>query len=386
MKVILVGGGSGGHLTPLLAVGSSLKSIDKSIEVVHIGQKGEKLQDVIDHESIDRSHEILAGKFRRYHGETFLQHLIDFKTLLLNFRDFFKFLLGIYQAWRLLRIEKPDAIFLKGGFVCVPVGYAARVLKIPYITHDSDVVPGLANRLTAKQAVRNTVAMNPELYPYERSKTIQVGIPIQPEYKFVSEQEKHSAKVSLGFNKDTKLVLSVGGGLGARKLNQAVVNAVKELLDDEKFAILHLTGKALYQEVINDYKNALGEYDQQRVKLIDFSTELYNLSKAADVVITRAGATNIAEFAVQAKPCIVVPAPHLTGGQQLHNADLLLKEKAAIVIPESDLPSLAGVVKSMLNNSEMSNAYAKSINGLAFENSAQNIAEILIDIAKVKNF
>ncbi len=385
MKIVVAGGGSGGHLTPLLAVATSIKKIDEEIQVIHIGQRGDILQSLTDHKSIDSSHTIIAGKFRRYYGESLLQHFTDFKTIALNIRDFFRFIKGTYQAWRLLGNIKPDAIFLKGGFVCVPVGYAAKFRKIPYITHDSDAVPGLANRLTAKNATFNTTALNSSLYPYPQTKTIQVGIPIQDEYKLVSDAEKAKAKDSLGYPEDCSLVFSVGGGLGAKKLNKALINASNELLENPNNYIIHISGKSHYKDTVEIYKDALRESSKlQRVKVLDFTNELYKFSEAADVVITRAGATNIAEFAAQGKPCVVVPAPHLTGGQQLHNANILVANKAAIVLQESELPSLAGVVRSLLNDRKLASSYAKSIHQFAVEDSADKIAKILIDIAKNK--
>lgn len=385
MKIIVAGGGSGGHLTPLLAVGTAIKSLDSQSQVIHIGQKGDKLHDVTNHKSIDVAYQIPAGKFRRYHGETFLQHITDLKTMALNFRDFFRFAFGTFKAWRLLGSIKPDVIFLKGGFVCVPVGYAAKLRKIPYITHDSDAIPGLANRLTAKNAVYNTTAMKPNLYPYEQTKTIQVGIPLQPEFQLVTEKIKNETKKKLGYPSDARLIFSVGGGLGAQNLNKALVNASEDLLEDKNAFIIHLTGKVPYDETKKLYEEILKSPEKlKRVNLLDFSSELYALSAASDVVITRAGATNIAEFATQAKPCIVVPAPHLTGGQQLHNADVLVANKAAIVLQETELPSLAGVVRSLLNDKKLADSYAQSIHQFAISDSADKIAELLLNIAKNK--
>lgn len=383
MKIIVAGGGSGGHLTPLLAIASALKNIDKNIEVIHIGQKGDSLQSVTDHKNIDQTVAITAGKFRRYNGESFLQHITDFKTIALNIRDFFRFIAGTYQAWRSLGKIKPDAVFLKGGFVCVPVGYAARLRKIPYITHDSDAIPGLANRLTAKDAVYNTTALNPDQYPYKQSKTLQVGIPVRSEFRLVTEKDKQEAKVKLGYPVDSKLIFSVGGGLGALNLNKALAMAAVELLDDQECYIIHLSGRANYDQTLKFYQEFVGSSAKmKRVNVIDFSSQLFDLSAAADLVVTRAGATNIAEFAIQGKPCVVIPAPHLTGGQQLHNAKVLEGNKAAAIVQETHLNQLAQVIKDLLYDKTKLDNYSKSIRKIAVENSAEKIAQLLIDIAK----
>lgn len=380
--IMLVGGGSGGHLTPIVAVAESLKDKDNNTQVIHVGQKGEGLDDVTDIPSIDKSFNITAGKFRRYHGESFLSHLLDIKTLLLNIRDFFRFIIGTIQAWILLGKTKPDSIFLKGGFVSVPVGYAARLRSIPYITHDSDVVPGLANKLTAKHALYNTTAMPAEIYNYDQSKTIQVGIPIRKEFQKVSKAAKESFREELGIDTNKKVILSVGGGLGAQRVNYALVEASKKVFEENEDAFLiHLTGKKLYDETARLYRDSLSESDFKKVMLIDFTNELYKYSASADIVITRAGATNIAEFAAQAMPCIVIPASHLTGGQQLHNADVLKDSDAAVVINEEDLESLSSVINKIILSKDKE-VLSENINKLAVYDSSDKISQILNDIIK----
>jgi UDP-N-acetylglucosamine--N-acetylmuramyl-(pentapeptide) pyrophosphoryl-undecaprenol N-acetylglucosamine transferase len=381
-KILLVGGGSGGHLTPLLAVAEAIKAEDPKTIVQYLGQKQEGLAEVLDTPVIDESFAITAGKFRRYHGTSFWAHLLDVQTLLLNARDFFRFTVGTFQAFRILGAEKPSAIFLKGGFVCVPVGIAARLRRIPYITHDSDAIPGLANRLTAKHAYYNTTALEPSRYPYPEEKTMQVGIPLQKEYQYVSVNSHEKAKKDLGYTHDSFLLVSVGGGLGARRVNQAVVETATKIMSHSKTHIIHLTGKKLYQETIQWYNDSLSKEQLQGVRCIDFSNELYKLTAAADVVILRAGATNIAEMAVQGKACIVVPNPLLTGGQQLHNARVLEEFDAAVIVPEDKLASLVDAVELLRNNIQLRKKYAASMHKLADSDAANKLATLLLELAQ----
>lgn len=383
MRIVVAGGGSGGHLTPLIAVAQAVKDIDRSAEVVYIGQKGERLQHVLEHPAIDGTHSISAGKFRRYHGESFLQHLSDMKTIALNIRDFFRFVAGIFQAWFLLGRVKPDAIFLKGGFVCVPVGFAARVRGIPYITHDSDAIPGLANRLTAKHAIYNTVAMPEDNYPYPKQKTVQVGIPLQSEFKKVSEEAKKSAKRSLGIEDYAPVLFVVGGGLGAQKINLAIAEAAPVLLRSlPDMRIIHIAGQKLFSETHDRYREVFDGTMPAAVRLLDFSTELYVLSEASDVVVTRAGATNMAEFAAQAKACVVVPNPVLTGGQQLHNADVIAKNEAAVIVNEDDLASLPARILELFEDDVQRKKLGGNLHTLFIDGASQHLADMLVDIAK----
>jgi len=382
-KIVLVGGGSGGHLTPLVAVASAIKENDTNIVTCHIGQRGEDLQEVTKNSAIDESFAIHAGKFRRYHGESTLKRLLDVKTLFLNCRDVTRFVRGTFESYFLLRKMQPSSIFLKGGFVSVPVGYAARVLKIPYVTHDSDAIPGLANRMTASHATFNLTALPVSGYPYDKNKAIQVGIPLQKGFSRVSLDDKNKAKQLLDIPLDAPVLFVVGGGLGAQVINDAIIASSSELLTQfPELIIIHLSGKSLYKQTVSGYEAALLKEQIDRIRIIDFSTTLSTLSASADVVVTRAGATNIAEFALQAKPSIVIPAPHLTGGQQLHNAAILAKSQAAIVLHENNLKMLGATIIDLLNDTQKQTSLSDSFYKLAVANADQEIASLLIDLKR----
>ena len=382
MKIILAGGGSGGHITPLLAVADSLRSSQQDLKIIHIGQRGEQLDSVMRHHSIDESVGITAGKFRRYNGESFVSHLLDIKTIVLNARDLLRFVRGTVQAWRLLGRVKPDAILLKGGYVCVPVGFAARLRRIPYMTHDSDAIPGLANRITAGAAQYNAVAMPVGGYPYETTKVVQTGIPIRPEFQPVTASVRNTSKKELGYKSTDKLLFVVGGGLGARNVNIAVSEIAQKALEAHtSLHVVQITGKTLYDETKALYASmpiAL----QSRVHLIDFTTDLYKYSAAADVVIARAGATNLAEFAIQKKPTILIPNPVLTGGQQLHNAEIVRAANAAIIVDEGDVDALEQSVHHMFSLSDVDRQmYGSSLSGvMPIHAAAQIISDMLIAI------
>lgn len=171
----MTGGGSGGHITPILAVAHELKKLAPDTHIIYIGQQGDTFGTVVaEHELIDEVHTIAAGKFRRYHSEG-LKQLLDLKTMWLNLRDGFRVVKGLVQSYRLLGDLKPDMVFCKGGFVGVPVGLSAALRHIPYVTHDSDAIPGLANRVIAKWAALHAVALDPSLYPYPVERTVNVG-------------------------------------------------------------------------------------------------------------------------------------------------------------------------------------------------------------------
>ncbi len=337
-NIVLTGAGSGGHITPILAVASELKRLQPDVRLVYIGQRGDKLGDIpAEHPAFDDVFTVRAGKFRRYHGEG-LRQLLDIPTLLLNARDALYVVIGIYQSWRLLRRVRPAVIFIKGGFVGVPVGLAAAGLDIPYITHDSDAIPGLANRIIGRWAVRHAVALPAEVYSYPRDTTVTTGIPLQAEFKPVTAKLKRQYRAKLKLPTEAKVLFVIGGGLGSQRVNQAVIAAVPHLLREfPDLHVLHAAGRGNEKDSMAAYGRELSSSEQGRIKVYDFIKDVYLYSGAADVIITRAGATNLAEFALQGKACIVVPSSFLAGGHQLKNAQYLAKQGAALVIAETDL-------------------------------------------------
>jgi UDP-N-acetylglucosamine--N-acetylmuramyl-(pentapeptide) pyrophosphoryl-undecaprenol N-acetylglucosamine transferase len=183
LRIVMTGGGSGGHITPILAIAHQLKLLRPDCQIIYIGQKGDSLGDIPAQDSnIDQTYTVRAGKLRRYHGEG-LRQLFDLPTVGKNARDVGYVVAGLGQSYRLLRRLQPDVLFVKGGFVGVPVGLAAAKLGIPYITHDSDALPGLANRIIARWAALHAVALPKEVYHYPAANTVTVGVPISHEFR-----------------------------------------------------------------------------------------------------------------------------------------------------------------------------------------------------------
>jgi len=382
--IILVGGGSGGHLTPLIPIAEQLHARDPSLRIAHIGQKNDPLNSIVHCTDISQHYEISAGKLRRFQGESILRRVFNVGDNLLNIRDMFRVVTGTYQSWVLLGKLDPRAILTKGGYVGVPVGFAARLRRIPYMTHDSDAMVSLANKLIAGGASYHATAQNSDNYDgYEKTKIVQVGVPIRSEFTKVTVSDKQNAKKDLGYPDDNKLLLVLGGGLGARKINEAVVGLTAELLSDYKDTnIVHITGKNLLQETENSYVERVDRSLMKRVKVIAFSDALHTLSAAADVIITRAGATNMAEFSAQAKACIVIPNPLLTGGHQSKNAKVYEDIQAAVVIQEDEIDErLLGEARSLLNSISRQKSIGKALHSLFVPEAAAKIADLLLEIA-----
>jgi UDP-N-acetylglucosamine--N-acetylmuramyl-(pentapeptide) pyrophosphoryl-undecaprenol N-acetylglucosamine transferase len=383
MTIVLTGGGSGGHITPILAVAHELKRLRPDVQIVYIGQKGDRLGDLPKQSpDIDLVYSVRAGKFRRYHNEGPRQ-LLDIKTMVKNIRDVGFVVVGFFQSWLLLRRIHPDSLFIKGGFVGVPVGLAAAMHKIPFITHDSDAMPGLANRIIGRWAAVHAVALPQEVYKYPPQKTVTVGVPIHANYQPVTPEIQVKFRREIGLGEYNQVVLITGGGLGARRLNTAAAAIVPGLLKDyTRLAIVHTVGRGNEAVMHQTYEQELSPADLKRVTIEGYLTDLYKYSAASDVIIARAGATNLAEFAVQGKACVIVPNPLLTGGHQLKNAAYLAEHQAIEIVTEQDTlrhnGKLDTVVRNILDSQSLRGTLSQNLSTFAQPNAAARLAELLL--------
>lgn len=384
LKIVMTGGGSGGHITPILAVAEEVKRLNPETDIIYIGQTGDPLGDIPKtHASIDEVYTVRAGKFRRYHSAG-LKQLLDLTILFKNLRDAVFVVVGFFQSLKLLYEIKPSVIFVKGGFVGVPVGLAAAILRIPYITHDSDSIPGLANRIIAPWARLHAVALPKEIYAYNPYKTVTTGIPLQSNFKPVTDQIKQQYREQINVPIGALELFIIGGGQGAQRINNAVCSAVPHLMREfTNLQVIHGVGRANEEAVNQAYAADLSSEELSRLHVFGYSSDVYLYSGSADVIITRAGATNLAEFAVQGKACIVIPSPYLTGGHQIKNAKYLQDNSAAVVIAESDIQAdpnrLAKQASDLLKDSLKRQELANNLSKFANPNAANDLARLILD-------
>lgn len=379
--IVLTGGGSGGHLMPILTVAEVLKKEAPDYKLVYIGQRGDGLGDIMkDHPVFNSVYTVRAGKFRRYHGEGIKQFL-DIKTMALNVRDFFYVCIGFVQSLILMKKIRPRVVFSRGGFVSVPVCFAAGIRRIPYITHDSDAIPSLANRIIGKWAHLHAVALPKELYKYPPSKTLSVGVPVSRDFKKVTTQMQDTAKEKLGIPKSAPTILVIGGGLGAERVNKAVIDSAKIMFKElPRLRILHVAGRAGEESVRSAYNELLDHNSQ--VTVYGFTNEVALLGEAADVVVTRAGATNLAEFSLQGKACIIVPNPILTGGHQLKNAIAYRDKNAAVIVSEDHLNEIGSMILMLLGDFAKRQSLSENIAQFANKDASLSLANAILSLAQ----
>ena len=321
-------------------------------------------------------HTIIAGKFRRYHHLSVIRQLFWPSVVILNIRDFFLAIAGFFQSIFKMIIWRPDIVFTKGGYVCLPVGIAARLLGIPLVIHDSDAHPGLTNLILSKWATAITTGAPLKYYPYSAKKSHYVGIPVAADFHKFSDEERRDAKLSWGVKPDRPLMVVTGGGLGASRINDAIVETLKDYL--ELGSLILISGVGQYDEL-----RSITPPNDDNFQLHSFiSKDMTKLLGAADIVIARAGATTIIELAALAKPTILIPNAKLSGGHQLKNAAVYLKDGAVVVVDEDEMVNdkqvLVTAVRDLLANPLKMQQMSKAFEPFARPNAAIDVANIIL--------
>ena len=345
-KIVMTGGGTAGHVTPNIALMPVLK--DAGYDIEYIGSYNGIEKNLIESLGV-KYHGIASGKLRRY---------FDIK----NFSDPFRVIKGYGQAISLMRKIKPDVVFSKGGFVSVPVVLAAKFCHVPAVIHESDITPGLANKIAIKGAKK--VCCNfPETLKYlPVEKAVLTGSPIRKE--LFNGNPQNALKLCNFPNHDKPVLLIIGGSLGSKIVNEAVRKILPELLDD--FYVIHLCGKGnLDNSLTGTIGYAQFEYANE---------ELTDMFALADIAISRAGANSICELLALHKPNILIPlSAAASRGDQVLNAKSFKKQGFSYVIEEENLTesTLLDAVKDVYSNR------SKYINAMSQSGQMDSIGTIL---------
>jgi UDP-N-acetylglucosamine--N-acetylmuramyl-(pentapeptide) pyrophosphoryl-undecaprenol N-acetylglucosamine transferase len=379
MKILLTGGGSGGHITPLLAVARELKQLDPNCIVIGVCERNARFLHLFQEEpAIDEVRQVRAGKYRRYAGLSRLQRMLDVPTVARNIRDIGRVVKGYTEARKLLKQLKPDGILIKGGFVGVPIGLAAAHLGIPFITHDSDATPGLANRVIAKWARLHATGMPVEFYHYPKNMMVYTGVPVAADFMAVDTALQKTYRSELGLKDCKQVITIIGGSQGGLQLNEDVIAIAGQLMQHyHGLGIIHIVGAAYEQAMKRHYAEELLADERQRVVVKGFVSDVFRYTGAADIVVSRASATVVAELAVQGIATILVPG-QLADDHQVVNAHLLDTAGAARAVAYADREGLYAALHNLLDDNQKRAALASSLAQMAKPAAARELAELLL--------
>ena len=346
-KIVLTGGGSAGHVTPNIALIPALKK--KGYDIYYIGSYNGIEKRLIADYGIPY-YGIATGKLRRY---------FDAK----NFSDPFRVMKGFGEAKKILKEIQPDVVFSKGGFVSVPVVKAAKACKIPFVLHESDMTPGLANKLCIPGATKVCCNFPETIEKLPADKAVLTGTPIREE---LMQGKAENGKKLCGFTDDKPVLMIIGGSLGAQSVNETVRYALPRLLPD--FNVVHICGK----EKMDNLKLSVPGYKQfEYVK-----EDLKDIFAMADVVVSRAGANSICELLALRKPNILIPlSTKSSRGDQILNAESFKKQGFSIVIDNDELDEDI-LVESVFDMYENKDKFIENM----VKNSQESATNTIVDV------
>lgn len=333
---------------------------------------------------IDKTEAIAAGKFRRFHGIPWYRQATFVSVQLKNLRDLMFFAFGLVQSFFMLLFKRPDVVFVKGGYVGLPVGLAATILRISLVIHESDTHMGLTNKILSRYASAIGVGMPLDNYQLSNAQVEFVGVPVSSDYQYVDDELEARYKKDLAIEPDSEVVVITGGSLGAEKINAAAVAIAREL--SARATIIHQTGMETYESTKSSLEAELdGQIPDSYILLPFIDKNMHVYLGAGDVVISRAGNTVMSELAISAKPLVLIPNPKLVYGHQLTNARAYEKAGAALVVDEQEMTGnpllLLNTIVKVLDSQKQREELSSSLHSLAKPQAATDIATLILSKA-----
>lgn len=371
MRILISGGGTGGHIYPALAVARELRA-RYNADILYLGDANGLETKIVPAAGLPMV-TITAGKLRRY-------------LSLQTFTDIGRIPVGMMQALRHVQNFGPDVAFTSGGYVSVPAGLAARVEGVPLVMHQQDVPPNLANRLLTPFATRISVSFADSLRYFPRRRTTLAGNPVREEILAMVGADPALYKGRLGFSPDLPLLLVTGGSQGARHLNQVVVSALPELL--MRCQVLHVSGSLTFEATRQAAEKRLANLPAlwSRYQLYPYlDKEMPAALAASDVALCRSGASTLTELAALGRPSVLVPLPPgFTGSPQAINAEMFRRAGAAEMVLDRDLTpeTLGAALYPLLDNTARRTLMASAVRSLGHPEAAATLATIVAEAAQ----
>ena len=349
MRVIVVAGGTGGHIYPAIAIINKIKEKEKNSEILYIGTTDRMEKDVIPNLGIRFEGIEMTGLNR--------------KNIFSNVKVLKMFKKAIKKATEIITEFKPDVVIGAGGYITAPVLYAAHKLNIPILIHEQNSIPGVSNKFISSFCDRICVSLPNSMKLFDKKKVVYTGNPRSEEIINVKKMNKEE----IGFDSNKKLVVMVMGSLGSTTMT----TKIKELIpgfNNKSYQVLIITGKKYY----DDYKDIKLP---DNVKIVPFMDNLINLLKDTDLIVSRAGASTIAEITAIGLPSILVPSPYVTANHQYKNAKELADKGACYIVTEDDFSKDRMILEidKIFDNIDDYNEMKKNSRSLGVDDSATKI-------------
>ncbi|MBR8538051.1 undecaprenyldiphospho-muramoylpentapeptide beta-N-acetylglucosaminyltransferase [Carboxylicivirga sediminis] len=362
IKVIISGGGTGGHIFPAISIANAVKKIEPEAEILFVGALGKMEMEKVP----AAGYKIVGLPVAGFHR----------KLTLRNLAFPFKLMSSMLKARKVIRQFKPDAAVGVGGYASGPVLRVASQSGVPSLLQEQNSFPGVTNRILAKKAERICVAYEGMERFFAKEKILLTGNPVRND--LLNDIDKHSAVEFWGLDKNKKTILIIGGSLGARSINNGIIETIVKLPAD--IQVIWQTGKLYYQEM----KEQLPVELTSRVILTDFISRMDMAFAAADLVVSRAGASSISELAILGKPTVFVPSPNVSEDHQTKNAMALVDKDAAVLVRDAQVNCLIDEAAKLLTDVQKLEMLAANIRKFAKPDAARDIAQEVLKLAQNK--
>lgn len=362
-RIIIGGGGTGGHIFPAISIANALKRKHRNIEILFVGSK-----DKMEMKKVPQAGYPIEGLWI-----SGLQRKITFKNLLFPI----KLIFSIIKSVKIINRYKPDLVVGVGGYASGAILYVASKKGIPTLIQEQNSYAGITNKILSKYVDRICVAYNDMDKYFPKSKILFTGNPISKEIQDLTNK-KEEAYTFFNFNQGKKVVLVIGGSLGARTINECIFNNLDKL-ENENIFLIWQTGEPFYKTAVNKVENSSYRF----VKVFDFINRMDLAYAISDIVISRAGALAISELCITGKASILVPSPNVAEDHQTKNAMALVEEDAAILVKDIEAKDkLIDTIKILIIDEEKMRFLEKNIKKLAVHNSDDKIADEITELIK----
>ncbi len=352
LKVVISGGGTGGHIFPAIAIAKALQKRNPQTQILFVGAKGRMEMEKVPAAGYKIVGLDIAG----------IQRKFDLRNLLIPY----KVVKSLWQAHKILKEFKPDIVIGVGGYASAPTLYMAAQMDIPTVIQEQNSYAGLTNKILAKRVAAICVAFNNMDAYFPANKIVLTGNPVREDLQDITGKREEALK-HFNLVPDKKTVLIIGGSLGARTINNALFDGLP-MLNDEDVQVIWQTGKFFYGKA--------QEKNSDTVKVFDFINRMDLAYAAADVVVSRAGALSIAELCLTGKPCILVPSPNVAEDHQTKNAMALVNENAAQLVKDAEAKRmLVNSALYLLHDENRQKQLAQTIRTLAIPNASERIVD-----------
>ncbi len=359
IKVIISGGGTGGHIFPALAIANEIKLRHPDAEILFVGAKGR-----MEMEKVPAAGYPIKGLWISGINRTQMWKNLVFP---------FKLLSSLYKSYRIIRQFKPDFVVGTGGFASGAILYVAQKKGIPTFIQEQNSYPGITNKLLAKNVLKIYTAYDGLEKFFNPKKIVKTGNPVRSDLQNI-KVSKHEALTNFGLDGRRKTILVIGGSLGARPVNEAI-EKILSYLRQNNYQLIWQTGK-------NHFEN-YQKYQDEYIKVLPFITRMQDAYAAADLIITRAGAGTISELSMVGKPVILVPSPYVAEDHQTKNALALANRQAAVLLPENELDKLAETITEILKNDEKKQQLSQNIQHFAMPDATKHIVDDILKTLKI---